>query len=118
MRPWRKEDIKDHLEYRIGLCQDKEGKRYHKLVSAQDIEASRSNPELFWITRIISNELLKKRNFIEICHTSTLEDGRMYEIDVHGIWFTLEEWDQFFVKRLDWEEIMWSTPIAPNLPPM
>ena len=110
---WQISDVKDGNKYKVQLCQSKDGKRYFSLVNALD--NTQSNPDAFFSTEIVSNELLRRRDFISIAEITLLDDGSKYYVDSHGIWF-LEEEVVGLNKGLGFDQIPWVTGSAPKLP--
>ncbi len=111
MKIWSVSDIEEGKEYRLLLCQSAEGKRYFQLI---DVESTAEPDSVFAKTTLIDNDLLMKRNLIEISKICTLVNNERFYVDPHGMWITQNETDQLSA-GVDFFEVKWDTNTAPSL---
>lgn len=113
---WKSSDVNETQQYRLHLCQTSDGMRSIKLVLlGSDTEAYPPN-DVFLITTVVPNDLLKSRNVIRIADTVVLTDGRRFYVDAHGIWLADSEWQEMN-SSLSFKDVHWITGTMPNFPP-
>jgi hypothetical protein len=107
---WKRADVIDGQEYRVGLMAGEDGSRLFHLIRA---EAPLDG--LDFVTPIVDDhELLRWRRYEEIISRYGIEDGARVVVDAHGLWLTAHE-----VNQLEEEvsEIEWYRGIAPAFAP-
>lgn len=111
MKIWSVSDIKEGKQYCLRLCQSVEGKRYFQLI---EVESNVKSEEIFAKTTRIDNDLLMKRNLMEISKNCTLVNHEKFYVDPHGTWITQNETNQLS-SGVDFFEVKWDTKTAPDV---
>ena len=107
---WKRADVIDGNEYRVGLKAGEDGsRRFHLLDSAAPLDG------YDFVTPIVDDhELLRWRRYEEIISRYGTEGGTEIVVDAHALWLTAHEADQL---EDDVSEIEWYRGIAPAFAP-
>lgn len=111
---WKLSDISAESTYVLELCHDDDsGQRFFRLRVATE---SAADTDVVFETQHVSHELLRSRNLSQIATDVKLANGRSFEVDAHGIWFTPEELDAL-EETEDMDAVKWCTATPPLLAP-
>lgn len=91
MKIWSVSDIDDTASYQLLLCQNALGRRYFKLLRADEQEAALMPEEHILLTQVVPNQLLKARDLHAISLAVSLSNGERFCVDAHGVWLTTQE---------------------------
>lgn len=113
---WRISDVNDGTEYKLHLCESKEGDRFYRLVSIDSDFVGDRLGDVIFSTATVSNDLLKRRSLLMISKQIPLENDQPFFVEAHGMWLTESE-----VREMDadvnFNDIHWATGRIPNFPP-
>ncbi len=111
---WKLSDISTESMYVLELCHDNEsGQRFFRLRVSSEAAA---NTAVVFETQFVPHELLKSRDLSRIAAEVKLANGKSFEVDAHGIWFTPEELDAL-EETDDMDSVKWCTATPPMLAP-
>jgi hypothetical protein len=107
---WKRSDVIEGHDYRVGLMATEDGSRKFHLL---DSDATWDGYD--FVTPVVDDhELLRWRRFEEIISRYGTEGGTEIVVDAHGLWLTAHEVDQL---EDDVSEIQWYRGIAPAFAP-
>lgn len=111
---WKRSDIDPNKQYVIQLCHDDHGTRMLRL---RELDGEPLHPDAVFETGPVSNELLLQGDIFKIAEITKLANGKTFDFDAHGIWFTAEELAAFHKNQGDLNSVPWSTKTPPVLAP-
>ena len=85
---WRKSDIHDGKSYHLSLDQLTNG---HRKFTLHEVGADTPSPGAIFLTLVVPNDLLIRKDFEEISDTVAINDGTRFFVDAHGVWLKQEE---------------------------
>jgi len=107
---WKRSDVLEGKRYFVALVQEPSGRRSYELCELGETPRS---PQVVLATNEVPWELLKRGDLLGIAEHVTLNDGRPYSTEAHGVWFTPEEGEAWNKG----EEVPWLNGLPPLLPP-
>ncbi|MEM6776419.1 MAG: hypothetical protein AAF670_02110 [Planctomycetota bacterium] len=111
---WKLSEISMDLTYVLELRHDDtSGQRSFRLRAATEVAV---DADVIFETQLVSHELLKSRSLSRIADEVKLANGKSFEVDAHGTWFTLEELDAL-EETDDMDAVEWCTATPPMLAP-
>ena len=113
---WSRSDVKESEQYRLHLCESKEGNRFYRLVAIGSEEDKTPQEDALLITGPVPHDLLKRGDLISISETVPLNNGQPYFVEAHGMWLTEAEVRDMDANVND-SEIHWAGGRVPNFPP-
>lgn len=113
---WRISDINDVTEYKLHLCESKEGDRFYRLTAVESHLANDQLDDVVFTTIKVSNDLLRRRSLLKISELFLLENGQPFFVDAHGMWLTESEVKEMDAD-VDFNDIHWATGRMPNFAP-
>lgn len=114
---WRASEVMDGYQYKIELCHSAEGKRSLRLRPLyMDESSGTSGDTVVFVSQIVPNDLLRRRDVISISEQIPLEDGQPFFVDAHGMWLTEAESAQID-EGVDLSEVQWATKPPPKFAP-
>ena len=109
---WRVSDVNENEQYRLHLCQSKEGERFFRLVIINSDIDNNPPSDTILISELVPNVLLRKRDLISISESVMLNNKQRFFVDAHGIWLSDSELREIN-SGLNFDEIQWLTGRAP-----
>lgn len=113
---WLASDVNENEKYRLHLCQSKDGKRFFNLVLIGIDADDHHCDEVAFISSLVPNSLLKRRDITSISESVLLDNGHPFFVDAHGFWLTESEVNEMD-SGIGFNEIKWSTGHAPKFSP-
>lgn len=109
---WKVSDIKNGKNYVLTLIQSDVGARK---IHLQEYDFKNENSEVIFVTEVIPQDLLIKRNIEKISELILLTNGERFYVDAHGIWLTQTEMNALESDELI--DIPWVNGMSPNFAP-